>query len=77
MDAESAPIREPGTFTMPDDLWDRTQSVSAVIGPLTARTVVGRAAVDAAAAALGVSRRQLSSRGYRSCAEGSRALVGR
>ncbi|MBE0009653.1 MULTISPECIES: Mu transposase C-terminal domain-containing protein [Micrococcaceae] len=59
MDAESAPIREPGTLTMPDVLWDRTKSVSAVIGPLAARTVVGRAAVDAAAAALGVSRRQV------------------
>lgn len=59
MDAELAPIREPGTLTMPDELWDRTKSVSAVIGPLAARTVVGRAAVDAAAAALGVSRRQV------------------
>lgn len=59
MDAESAPIREPGTLTMPDELWDRTKSVSAVIGSLAARTVVGRAAVDAAAAALDVSRRQV------------------
>jgi putative transposase len=59
VDAESAPIREPGTLTMPDVLWDRTKSVSAVIAPLAARAVVGRAAVDAAAAVLGISRRQV------------------
>ncbi len=59
MDAESTHIREPGTLTMPDALWDRTKSVSAVITPLAAHAVVGRAAVDAAALALGISRRQV------------------
>jgi putative transposase len=44
---------------MPDALWDRTKSISAVIAPLTTRAVVGRAAVDAAALALGISRRQM------------------
>ncbi|AOT04294.1 DDE-type integrase/transposase/recombinase [Arthrobacter sp. U41] len=59
MDAESTHIREPGTLTMPDALWDRTKSISAVITPLAAHAVVGRAAVDAAALALGISRRQV------------------
>nr|WP_249777403.1 DDE-type integrase/transposase/recombinase [Arthrobacter sp. C9C5] len=44
---------------MPDVLWDRAKSVSAVIAPLASHAVVGRAAVDAAAAALGISRRQV------------------
>ncbi|WP_244946780.1 Mu transposase C-terminal domain-containing protein [Cryobacterium levicorallinum] len=52
-------IAEPGTLTMPDALWDRTMRVSAVIAPLAARAIVGRAAVDAAALSLGVSRRQV------------------
>lgn len=59
VDAESTHIREPGTLTMPDALWDRTKSISAVITPLATRAVVGRAAVDAAALALGISRRQV------------------
>ncbi|WP_427175117.1 DNA-binding domain-containing protein [Arthrobacter sp. 92] len=44
---------------MPDDVWDRTKAVSAVIAPLAAKTIVGRAAVDAAASALGLSPRQV------------------
>lgn len=52
-------IGESGTLTMPDVLWDRTKAVSAVIAPLAAKAVVGRAAVDAAASGLGVSRRQV------------------
>jgi putative transposase len=44
---------------MPDAVWDRTKSISAVITPLAAHAVVGRAAVDAAALALGISRRQV------------------
>lgn len=59
MDAESTHIREPGTLTMPDALWDLTKSISAVITPLATRAVVGRAAVDAAALTLGISRRQV------------------
>lgn len=59
MDAESTHIREPGTLTMPDALWGRTKSISAVITPLATHAVVGRAAVDAAALALGISRRQV------------------
>ena len=59
MDAESVHIAESGTLTMPDALWDRTMRVSAVIAPLAARAIVGRAAVDAAALSLGVSRRQV------------------
>lgn len=59
MDAESTHIRESGTLTMPDVLWARTKSVSAVIAPLAGHAVVGRAAVEAAATALGISRRQV------------------
>lgn len=59
MDAESTHIREPGTLTMPEALWDRTKSMSAVITPLAAQAVVGRASVDAAALALGISQRQV------------------
>lgn len=59
MDEESVRIGEPGTLTMPDALWDRTKSMSAVIAPLAAHAVIGRAAVDAAASSLGVSRRQV------------------
>lgn len=59
MDANSLPIDEAGTLTMSDVGWDRTKSISAVIVPLSAQAVVGRAAVDAAALALGVSRRQV------------------
>jgi putative transposase len=59
VDAESTHIREPGTLTMPEALWDRTKSMSAVITPLAAQAVVGRASVDAAALALGISQRQV------------------
>nr|QJS06005.1 transposase [Cryobacterium sp.]QJS06285.1 transposase [Cryobacterium sp.] len=59
MDAESVRIAESGTLAMPDVLWDRTKLVSAAIAPLAAQAIVGRAAVDAAAASLGVSRRQV------------------
>jgi putative transposase len=59
VDAESAHVRESGTLTMPDVLWARTKSVSAAIAPLAGRAVVGRTAVEAAATALGISRRQV------------------
>ena len=59
MDAEPVPIAESGTLTMSDDVWDRTRSVSAVIAPLVTQAIVGRAAVDAAASSLGISRRQV------------------
>ncbi|UYY80614.1 DDE-type integrase/transposase/recombinase [Arthrobacter sp. YA7-1] len=59
MDSEPVRIGESGTLTMPDVVWDRTKIVSAVIAPLAAKAVVGRAAVDAAASGLGISRRQV------------------
>lgn len=59
MDEESLPIGEPGTLTMPEVLWERAKLISAVITPLADRVIVGRAAVDAAASSLGVSRRQV------------------
>lgn len=59
MDAESAPVAESGTLTMPDAAWDRMKSISAVIAPLAAQAIIGSAAVDAAASSLGVSRRQV------------------
>jgi putative transposase len=59
VDSEPVRIGESGTLTMPDVVWDRTKAVSAVIAPLAAKAIVGRAAVDAAASGLGVSRRQV------------------
>lgn len=59
MDAESVRIAESGTLTMPDVVWDRTKLVSAAIAPLAAQSIVGRVAVDAVAASLGISRRQV------------------
>lgn len=59
MGTESVRIGEPGTLTMSDVAWDRTKLVSAVIAPLAAQEIVGSAAVDAAAQALGISRRQV------------------
>jgi len=44
---------------MPDAQWERTKNISAVIALLAAQTTVGRAAVDAAALSLGISRRQV------------------
>ena len=59
MDVESVRIGESGTLTMPDVVWDRMKSISAVIAPLAANAIVGRAAVEAAASSLGISRRQV------------------
>lgn len=59
MDAESVRIGESGTLTMPEVTWDRAKAISVVIAPLAAQTIVGGAAVDAAASSLGVSRRQV------------------
>jgi putative transposase len=59
VDSEPVRIGESGTLTMPDVVWERTKVVSALIAPLAAKAVVGRAAVDAAASGLGVSRRQV------------------
>ena len=57
MDAKAGDIREFGTLTMPEVVWDRAKSISAVIAPLAAQVIAGRAAVDAAALPLGVSPR--------------------
>lgn len=59
MDTESVRIGESGILTMPGVAWDRTKSISAAIAPLAAHAIVGRAAVEKAAASLGISRRQV------------------
>jgi putative transposase len=59
VDAKSVRIADSGLLTMPDVVWDRTKSISAVIAPLAAQVIVGSAAVDAAASSLGISRRQV------------------
>jgi putative transposase len=46
-------------MTMPNAQWERTKQISAVIAPLTDQAPVGLAAVDEAAASLGISRRQV------------------
>lgn len=53
-------IAESGTMTMPDVVWNRTKSASAAIAPLAAQSIVRTVAVDAVAASLGISRRQVS-----------------
>jgi hypothetical protein len=77
VDAESVRIAEAGTLTMPDDVWDRTKLISAAIAPLAAQSVVGRVAVDAVAASLGISRRQVYvlPRHFRAaCSVGARSI---
>jgi putative transposase len=53
------PVLERGLLTVPDEVWQLAVQRAEVIGPLAAAPSVGAGAVDAAAAQLGVSRRQV------------------
>ena len=53
------PVLERGLLTVPDEVWQLAVRRAEVIGPLAAAPTVGAGAVEAAAAALGVSRRQV------------------
>ncbi|TMR17461.1 DDE-type integrase/transposase/recombinase [Nonomuraea turkmeniaca] len=59
MDGGQAQIIERGVLTAPDEAWDVAVRQAEVIGRLAAGPRVGLAAADAAAAELGVSRRQV------------------
>jgi putative transposase len=57
--ADETVAAERGLLTAPDEAWDVAVRRAEVIGPLARLDVVGRGAVDAASAQLGISRRQV------------------
>ncbi len=59
MASDTPPIAERGVITLSDEAWALARHRAEVIGPLAALEVVGHEAADAAAQALGVSRRQV------------------
>lgn len=52
-------IPEQGAATLPKPAWEHARHRAEIIGPLAQSEIVGHAAADAAAQALGVSRRQV------------------
>jgi hypothetical protein len=48
-----------GVATLPDQAWERARRRAEIIGPLAQAEMVGHVAADAAAQALGLSRRQV------------------
>ncbi len=59
MATDTSRIPEQGVATLPDQAWERARRRAEIIGPLAQSEPVGHAAADAAAQALGVSRRQV------------------
>ena len=59
MGDESAVVADRGVLRVPDDVWACAVRQAEVIGRLTQGAVVGHEAADAAAAELGISRRQV------------------
>jgi len=59
MASETSQIIERGVATLPDETWEQARRRMEIISPLAALEVVGHRAVDAAAFALGLSRRQV------------------
>ncbi len=59
MASDSTPIAEQGVATLSDEAWAQARRRTDIIGPLAALVVVGHEAADAAAQALGLSRRQV------------------
>ncbi len=59
MASDTSPIAEQGVATLPDEAWAQALHRTEIIGPLAALEVVGHEAADAAAQALGLSRRQV------------------
>src|SRR3546814_13005307 len=59
MAADTSLIAEQGVATLPDAAWAQARQRAEIIGPLAALDVVGHEAADAAAHALGLSRRQV------------------
>lgn len=59
MATDTAPITENGVATLPEQAWERARRRAEIIGPLAQSETVGHEAADAAAQALGLSRRQV------------------
>ena len=59
MATDTPPIAEKGVATLPEQAWERARRRAEIIGPLAQSEMVGHAAADAAAQALGLSRRQV------------------
>ena len=59
MATDTSRIPEQGVATLPDQAWERARRRAEIIGPLAQSEPVGHAAADAAAQALGLSRRQV------------------
>ncbi|EDV9406556.1 Mu transposase C-terminal domain-containing protein [Enterobacter hormaechei] len=59
MESDTSPIVEQGVATLSEEAWAQARHRTEVIGPLVALEVVGHEAADAAAQALGLSRRQV------------------
>ncbi len=60
MATDTAPITEQGVATLPEQAWERARRRAEIIGPLAqSLEMVGHEAADAAAQALGLSRRQV------------------
>lgn len=59
MASDTSLIAEQGVATLPDAAWAQARQRAEFIGPLAAIDVVGHEAADAAAHALGLSRRQV------------------
>ncbi len=58
-DADTPLIAERGVAILPAEAWEHARRRTEIIGPLAALEVVGHQAADAAAQALGLSRRQV------------------
>lgn len=59
MASDTSPIAEQGVATLSDEVWAQARHRAEIIEPLAALEVVGHEAADAAAQALGLSRRQV------------------
>ncbi|MBN0616788.1 helix-turn-helix domain-containing protein, partial [Pseudomonas aeruginosa] len=59
MASDTSLIADQGVATLPDAAWVQARQRAEFIGPLAALDVVGHEAADAAAHALGLSRRQV------------------
>jgi putative transposase len=59
MASDTPRITERGVATLPSEAWEQARRRTEIIGPLAALEVVGHQAADAAAQALGLSRRQV------------------
>jgi len=59
MATDTVPIAERGVATLSEQAWERARCRAEIIGPLAQSETVGHEAADAAAQALGLSRRQV------------------